>query len=151
MTQMMTVLHLETGHIVATVSGAADGATVAELVGDDGLRRSYSADRHLVDVPTDLLTATRLPFNRDVVDGPQVFRVQDGQAVFVAGGLQTVAPTGAAGDAALVIAQTAAGPVAHRVVAGVGGAVPLAPPVPPEAQRSAVLIAVADGEIGAVP
>lgn len=119
MSEMMTVLHLETGHIVAAVSGVAEDSTVEDLVGDDGLSVALGTGRIRVRIPTNALEVTQLPFDARVLDGQGIFRVLDESVVTVSDNLPTALTPPFAeltvGEIGVVIFATMNGPVVERL------------------------------------
>jgi hypothetical protein len=77
-TPMMTVLHLESGHILAVVSSGSQTVTVADLTGGTYLAVRLPGTPLQVNVTAELLTATLLQLDDDVLDRPLEHLVSTG-------------------------------------------------------------------------
>lgn len=73
----MVVLHLSSGHVLAAVAAGGRNPTVADLTGGTSLPVRLP-DGATVAVTSDLLTATAVPSDTDVLTRPTSFRVADG-------------------------------------------------------------------------
>jgi hypothetical protein len=73
----MVVLHLSTGHVLAAVAAGRASPTVADLTGGTALLVRLP-DGTRVAVTGDLLTATAVARDADVLTRPTSFRVDDG-------------------------------------------------------------------------
>jgi hypothetical protein len=69
-TPMMTVLHLELGHVLAAVSSGSQTVTVADVTGGTYLAVRVPGSPLQVNVTAELLTATLLPLDDDVLNRP---------------------------------------------------------------------------------
>lgn len=77
-TPTMTVLHLETGHVLAAVSSGSRAVTVADLTGGTHLRVRLPGLAAQVNVTAELLTAKPVPLDDDVLNRPLEYSVGDG-------------------------------------------------------------------------
>jgi hypothetical protein len=73
----MTVLHLEPGHVLGAAAGGRRELTVAELTGGRFLAVRLPNSDARVEVPAELLTATSMPIDEDVLNRPLEYRVSD--------------------------------------------------------------------------
>jgi hypothetical protein len=86
-TPIMTVLHLESGHILAAVSSGSRAVTVDDLTGGTYLAvRFPGSGTDQVNVTANLLTATSVPLDDDVLSRPLEYRVADGVPPLTFGG-----------------------------------------------------------------
>lgn len=85
-TPVMTVLHLESGHVLAAVSSGTRPVTVDELTGGQLPVRLPTAPGSRVFVTAALLTAKVVPFSEDVLNRPLDYRVGDGPLGLTFGG-----------------------------------------------------------------
>lgn len=74
-TPTMTVLHLETGHVLAAVSSGSVGLTVDDLTGGTYLAVRMPGTGDRVNVTTELLTAATYALDDDVLNRPLEFQV----------------------------------------------------------------------------
>ena len=72
----MTLLHLSTGHVVSAVAAGKLTPTVDALSGGKGI--AVRAGGKVVFVTKDLLKATPVPLDTDVLTRPTAYRVADG-------------------------------------------------------------------------
>jgi hypothetical protein len=97
----MVVLHVSTGHVLAAVAAGARTPTVEDLTGDAFLAVRLQ-DGSIVRVTADLLTATTVARDNDVLTRPTSFRVDDGVPPISQVGrpksLASAGSLGAAGD-----------------------------------------------------
>lgn len=77
-TQLMSVLHLSTGHVLAAFTAGATQPTLQDVTGGAFLAVRLPATNDLLTVTTDLLAMVSAPLDQDVLDRPQHFRVVDG-------------------------------------------------------------------------
>ena len=77
-TPTMTVLHLATGQVLAAVTSGSRAVTVDDLTGGQFLSVRLSDSMLQVHVTPDLLTASVVPRDDDVLDRPLDFRFGDG-------------------------------------------------------------------------
>jgi hypothetical protein len=145
----MTVLHLETGHVLAAVSSGREEPTVADLTGGEHLLLRPFDRTSFVEVPDDVLTATRVALDRDVLDRPLHHVVDTGATPPVSLG---VAPSSSVGSAVglangecLTIWQTPGGAEVSRVPLDATGAPP--PTSAKPAGATARLVAWDDGPL----
>jgi hypothetical protein len=76
-TRVATLLHLETGHVLAAVTSLDVKPTVADLTGT-ALRVRLPGTSGFVDVPVALLTATTVAVTDEVLDRPLSFQLSPG-------------------------------------------------------------------------
>jgi hypothetical protein len=132
--QFVTVIHLEkTGHVLAAVSSGGLVPKLEELVGPNGLRVRFPGGALFVNVPADVLKATRVAISADVLDRPQYYVVNDGVLSFGAGPKMTTTITAGAESTPVVIVWWVASPVPGHAEhftgkLGAGGALPGKPP-----------------------
>ncbi len=86
-TPTMTVLHLETGHVLAAASGGAHALTVDDLTGGSFLAVRLPDSAQRVAVPANLLKAAVYELDDDVLSRPLQFRVDDKLPTLVFGGV----------------------------------------------------------------
>jgi hypothetical protein len=105
-TPNMTVLHLETGHVLAAAASGIREFTVEQLTGGTYLSVRLPIDPvgaapALVNVTPDLLTAKSYALDDDVLSRPWEYRVDESLPVLTFGGtpldLDAAAPGGPAG------------------------------------------------------
>jgi hypothetical protein len=78
-TPTMTVLHLESGHVLAAVSSGSRAVTVDDLTGGTYLAvRLPGSGTDQVKVTANLLTATSVPLDDEVLSRPLDYQVADG-------------------------------------------------------------------------
>jgi hypothetical protein len=87
--QTMTVLHLETGHVLASVSAGTRQPTVEELTGGSHLAVRLPNSQEQVLVTSDLLTAATVALDDDVLGRPLDYRVVDAVPPLAFGGPPT--------------------------------------------------------------
>jgi hypothetical protein len=83
---MMTVLHLETGQVLAVAAVGIRELTVDELTGGRHLAVRLPGSDQVVEVGPELLTATSAARDDDVLDRPLDFRVGAGTPPITYGG-----------------------------------------------------------------
>jgi len=69
-----TVIHLDTGHVLAAVSSVGAEPKLEDLTAKDHLPVRFPGTSHIIDVPTSVLTATRVALSAgtdSVLDRPQ--------------------------------------------------------------------------------
>jgi hypothetical protein len=71
----MTVLHLETGHVLAVAAAGTREFTVEELTGGTHVSVRLPKSTGQVDVPSTLLTAASYQLDDDVLNRPLEYRV----------------------------------------------------------------------------
>jgi hypothetical protein len=127
-TVLMTVLHLETGHVLAAVSAGAAAPTVDELTGDEHLTVRLPDPSLQVEVGPELLTAIQVPVDDDVLDRPQYYQLVDGvpQLSLTTGpeDLTSATPLGPAGTPCLSLWQAGDELEVVREVLNASGAPP---------------------------
>jgi hypothetical protein len=74
-----TVMHLETGHVLAAVSSGGLEPTLEELTAGDHLRVRFPGKPGFVNVPLAALTAARVAVTADVLDRPQFYVLGTGK------------------------------------------------------------------------
>jgi len=80
---MMTVLHLETGHVLAAISSGALAPTAEDLTGGEHLAvRVPKADEPVLVTPG-LLAAARLAARHDVLADPRSYQIAQGAPAFI--------------------------------------------------------------------
>jgi len=130
-----TVIHLETGHVLAAVSSGGLKPKLEDLTAKEPLRVRFPGTTDFVDVPIAQLKATRVSVTDDVLDRPQHYMLGDGlgdgnppltlgKAPVVKG---SIVP-GAEGKKAVVVWQDEPEPVAASGSLGAGGLLPGIPP-----------------------
>jgi hypothetical protein len=77
-TPTMTVLHLESGHVLGVAAAGSRALTVADLTGGKHLAVRLPDSPLVVQVPAELLTATVAALDDDVLSRPLEFRVGTG-------------------------------------------------------------------------
>jgi len=92
---MMTVLHLETGHVLAAASSGARTVTVDDLTGKKFLSVRLPDSTAQVNVTANLLTAATFELDEDVLGSPLAYRVDASLPTLAFGGLPTEVDTGA--------------------------------------------------------
>jgi hypothetical protein len=132
-----TVVHLTpTGHVLAVVTSGSLQPTVEDLTANDHLRVRVPGFSEYVNVPTALLTATRVTITSDVLQRPLWYVFGDGAVPLTLGmepKYNTAIPSGgttAAGKKYVLVWQTAGDPVAEDSVLDGSGNLPstTAPP-----------------------
>jgi hypothetical protein len=132
-----TVVHLTaTGHVLAAVTSGSVEPTVEDLTGGDHLRVRVPGDTDYVDVPSTVLTASRVAIAPDVLDRPHWYVFGDG-AVPLTLGLEpqyavTVTSGGASasGKKVVIVWQTAEKAIAEDSVLDGSGNLPSTTPPP---------------------
>jgi hypothetical protein len=85
----MTVLHLETGHVVAAATCGPRDLTVDDLTGGDYVAVRLPDSVKRVNVAANLLTAAAYERDDDVLSNPLAYRVDANLPVLVFGGTPT--------------------------------------------------------------
>jgi hypothetical protein len=85
-TPTMTVLHLETGHVLAAASSGSRALTVEDLTGGKYLAVRMPKTGDQVNVTADLLTAATYALDDDVLGRPLQYRVDVTLPTLVFGG-----------------------------------------------------------------
>jgi hypothetical protein len=85
-TATMTVLHLETGHVLAAASSGSRALTVEDLTGGKYLAVRMPKSGDQVNVTADLLTATTYALDDDVLSRPLEYRVDASLPTLTFGG-----------------------------------------------------------------
>jgi hypothetical protein len=100
-TPTMTVLHLESGHVLAAAASGSRTVTVADLTGGTYLAVRLPGSRGAaVNVPAELLTAATVPLDDDVLSRPLEYLVGTGVPALTFGGRPiNLGPTSAKIDA----------------------------------------------------
>lgn len=123
-----TVIHLETGHVLAAVSSGTLEPTLEDLTGGKHVRVRLPGTREFVDVPSSLLQATRLSVSADMLDRAQNYVVDSKQNPPISHGgapvVDDAEPTGAEGTATVVVWQDDEAPVATSGPMGAGDTLP---------------------------
>jgi hypothetical protein len=81
-----TVMHLETGHVLAAVSSGGLEPTLEELTAGDHLRVRFPGKPGFVNVPLAALTAARVGVSADVLDRSQYYVLGGGKPPLTFGG-----------------------------------------------------------------
>jgi hypothetical protein len=76
---LATVMHLETGHVLAAVSSGGLEPTLEELTAGDHLRVRFPGKPGFVNVPLAALTAARVAVGADVLDRSQYYVLGGGK------------------------------------------------------------------------
>jgi hypothetical protein len=119
---MMTVLHVETGHVLAAITAGSAAPAVEDLTG--GAYLSVRVPGHdPVRVPPGLLTAVRVPRQDGVLDDPRSYQVLDGQPAWLGPPrpLSTSVSLGAEGVSCLSLWQVGNQLVEIRTTLDAGG------------------------------
>jgi hypothetical protein len=107
--ELVTVLHLATGHVLAAVSSGSLEPTVEQLTAGEHLVVRYDPAVR-VEVPAELLTAARVAAEGDVLDRPAAYVVSDATPPLALGLKPEIQPTSAVtgppGTDCLVVWQT---------------------------------------------
>jgi hypothetical protein len=144
---LATVLHLETGHVLAAVSSSGGlEPTLEELTAGDHLRVRFAGTPGFVNVPSSALTAIKVTVTEDVLDHPQHYVVGTGNPPLTFGPepvLNGDVSSAAVGKQAIVVWQAGSDSI---VASGPIGPGPEPPgPLPPGGTHR--LLAYADGPL----
>jgi hypothetical protein len=128
-TPMMTLLHVETGHVLAAITAGAQAPTVDDLTGGAYLAVRVP-DRDPVRVTPGLLTAARVPMQDGVIENPRAYQVVDGEPAFLGPPqvLAALTSLGAVGVACLSLWQVGAQLVEIRSTLNAAGQPSVGPP-----------------------
>jgi hypothetical protein len=86
-TPLMTVLHLETGHVVAAVTSGKLTPTVDDLTGGKYLAVRVPKSNDQVNITADLLTAASYARDDDVLERPLEYRLDPNLPTLLFGGV----------------------------------------------------------------
>jgi hypothetical protein len=144
---LATVIHLETGHVLAAVSSSGGlEPTLEDLTAGDHLRVRFAGTPGFVNVPSSALTAIKVAVSPDVLDHPQHYVVGTGNPPLTFGPepvLNGKVSTAARGKQTIVVWQAGSDSI---VASGpIGPADELPSSLPPAATHQ--LLAYADGPL----
>jgi hypothetical protein len=130
-----TVVHLSaTGHVLTAVASGRLEPTVELLTGGAHLRVRFPGESVYVDVPGEVLTATRVAITDDVLDRPQWYVLGNGAVPLTLGPKpeidagSTTVPAGDKDSKVVVVWQCGEKSVAEGGVLGADGKPPSEPP-----------------------
>jgi hypothetical protein len=125
-TSFATIVHLQTGHVLAAVTSGSLEPTLADLTADEHLRVTLPGTAEFVDVPIALLAATRLAVGPDVLDRAQNYVVDVKSPTPITPSadplLNAAEPLAPEETEAIVVWQDDDGPVAASGPLGIGNA-----------------------------